>query len=777
MIDQSVFESELRKLGIDPAPLGALVRDQKDQSHFVVAGPGTGKTTALAVRAVKLVLVDDVDPGSIVATTFTRRAAGELRSRILQRADQLRKSLIGQAGIPSTALDKIDFNRIRTGTLDSLSQEILTDFRALGSYPPVLIDKFLADAVMLREGLFAEGRFRRPEIIDFIKSVDGTAWGLSPKTLASFVREVHERAAYDQADLGGYRNSPPHPGVPFIVDAIEDYRAYLNRNGQYDYALLETRFLEQLNNGQLDNFTKSVEVLLVDEYQDTNFLQELIYFSLGRAAISRGGGVSVVGDDDQALYRFRGATTSLFSEFPKRFHSSLGATATAVFLNENRRSTDEIIRHVNGYVTLDPAYASMRIFNKPTLVRSRASPFSCPILGMFRDDVQTLAKDLAAFVSSVANGPGFAVPGSSLTIRCSAVGGSPADIMVLMASPAETNAGGDALLPAFLREELEQLPTPIRVYNPRGRAITTVPRVSELLGVVLECVDPSGSGPTLIPNLPQEAIGEFALWRQAASGLISSNPAPQAPLSLHDFVQSWAARTPYMGGGRLSKKGWPREASVLDLIYKCITWMPFFQTDLEGLAYLEAINRTVTAAASIGSLDANLLSGPRANQHEEEKSLRELYWNLFVPLALDFIEVDEDLLETLPSDRLGIFSIHQAKGLEFPLVVVDVGSSFKRIHRAHSFKRFPQDEGRASRIEDQLRKHSALGVPTRTGIDRCFDDLVRQYFVSYSRPQDVLLLVGLNTMIATKGAVPHVATGWNRAGGWSWPGLGHIVRI
>jgi ATP-dependent exoDNAse (exonuclease V) beta subunit len=82
MISRNDFDAELANLGIDPQPLEALVVDSATSNHFVVAGPGTGKTTALAIRAVKLVLVDDIDPGSIIATTFTRRAAAELRPAV-----------------------------------------------------------------------------------------------------------------------------------------------------------------------------------------------------------------------------------------------------------------------------------------------------------------------------------------------------------------------------------------------------------------------------------------------------------------------------------------------------------------------------------------------------------------------------------------------------------------------------------------------------------------------------------------------------------------------
>lgn len=67
------------------------IRAPLNQSLFIVAGPGSGKTTVIALRVLKLIFVDDVDPANILVTTFTRKAASELRSRILGWGDQLNR--------------------------------------------------------------------------------------------------------------------------------------------------------------------------------------------------------------------------------------------------------------------------------------------------------------------------------------------------------------------------------------------------------------------------------------------------------------------------------------------------------------------------------------------------------------------------------------------------------------------------------------------------------------------------------------------------------------
>lgn len=93
---------------------------------------------------------------------------------------------------------------------------------------------------------------------------------------------------------------------------------------------------------------------------------------------------------------------------------------------------------------------------------------------------------------------------------------------------------------------------------------------------------------------------------------------------------------------------------------------------------------------------------------------------------------------------------------------MDVGSDFKSEHHAHAFKRFPNKPNMPHNLEDLMRPHSPLSILKRDGVDRAFDDLIRQYFVAFSRPQDVLLLVGLDGSHPQIVGVKNVATGWDR---------------
>src|SRR5262249_19851141 len=157
--------------------------------------------------------------------------------------------------------------------------------------------------------------------------------------------------------------------------------------------------------------TDQLKVVFVDEYQDTNLLQEELYFELAAAC---SGALVVVGDDDQSLYRFRGATVDLFRDFPTRYEARFGKKPRTVFLTHNYRSTQSIVAFVNGYATLDRAYQAVRVASKPALSHRPKAPAGQAVLGMFRDTLDDLAQDLARLVHSVFRGNGYAVPDGTL---------------------------------------------------------------------------------------------------------------------------------------------------------------------------------------------------------------------------------------------------------------------------------------------------------------------------------------------------------------------------
>lgn len=728
---------------------------------FIVAGPGTGKTASLTLRILKFVLVDGIPPRGILATTFTKKAAEELRSRILGwgfRIIDVLKDDPGLSACQKAFVSAVDINQVRTGTVDSLCEQLLREFRAPGTQPPVLVDEFVSKTLMLREGLFQSRRDQDPGLDSFLLglySENGKRYNFHAGTKANLIQNVWERRFQDQVNWSkfpGVGSAIERAARKLLADAHEAYEKALRGNGQVDFSMLEDEVLKRLRAGQLKEFTDELKVVLVDEYQDTNLLQEQLYFELGAAC---GGALVVVGDDDQSLYRFRGATVDLFRDFPGRYKRRFGKAPATVFLTNNYRSTKAIVGFVNGYAKLDRGYQAVRVASKPALAYGPKAAAGIPVLGMFRDTREKLAEDLSRLVHSVFRGKGRDVPRGSL-VRDKA-DGDVGDCALLCSSPAEWSASGKPRLPLLLRQELEGLKPPISVFNPRGEDAASIELVERFGGLVLECLDPGGVLAGQTSGVSRDAQAVFTRWRQAALTFVEDASAPPGLLP---YAQGWANRDPARSGFQ-----WPRSTTAIELLYGLVHYLPELHDDPEGQVYLEIFTRQLGACEQIGKFEGRVVTDP-ANQGLSDASVKELLRDFLAPIAEGVVGVNEELMDTFPRDRLCVLSIHQSKGLEFPLTIVDVGSDYADL-RAPKFKRMPDAGGPPHRMEDLLRPHSALGVPARSQVDRAFDDLFRQYFVAFSRPQDVLLLVGL-TPTLPGGRVPNVATGWDRDGACRW---------
>ena len=724
---------------------------------FIVAGPGAGKTTCLFLRVLKLVLVDGIPPAGIVATTFTRKAAEELRSRILGRGFHIME-IAGALNRLSKAkrarLQRLDINQIWTGTLDGLCEELLRDHRVPGQQPPVLLDEFISKTLMLRHGIRAEQIGRGHPLDEFFKTELGAiAWQYGAARRAEMAMTLWGRRFQDLVDWEELveETSLEFPEAIATLDRVfENYAAELEARDAVDFPLLEYRVLEYLQEGHLATWLKGVKVLLVDEYQDTNPLQEKIYFEIARHT---GGALTVVGDDDQSLYRFRGATVELFRDFAARYRMQFRRAPVTEFLTVNHRSTGNIIQFVNGFVGLDKRYQSARVKNKPRMASPTIVETGMPVLGMFRESREALAESLAEFIHEVFRGKGYPIsPG--VVLRADGPNADVGDCALLCASPQETNGKGNKRLPALLRAELEKGADGIRVFNPRGQNFYEIEVVQRLGGLLAECIDPDGrvqeSQSQYWRNDEHERL---LIWRAEAQEFLERSGSA----SLKRFVEGWRGRDPL-----IRSRAWPVNTPVLTLIYSLVHYFPELHDDPEGQVFLEVFVRQIQALEELGGFRGRLVHKP-TDQALSDRSVEALLNDFLRPIVAGLIKIDEEMVESFPRDRLSILSIHQSKGLEFPLTIVDVSSDFNKDNHAQRPKRFPKQPSGSHLQEDFMRAHTSLQTEERSGLDRAFDDLIRQYFVAFSRAQSVLLLVGV-TRREAPGSVPNVATGWDRTG-------------
>ncbi len=263
---------------------------------LLLAGAGSGKTRALTHRVAHLIHRRDVPPWRIMAVTFTNKAAAEMRERL--------EALLGQEKLPWVATFHASCVRI-------LRQEI--EHLGYGRDFTIYDDQ---DQLRLLRSLLKERKIPEKD--------------LKPRALASFIDSAKNRGLTPQACA---RQQMDDPGL------IELYRLYQQRLKQGnaldfgDLLLLTVQLFEEVDEVRR-RWQERFAHLLIDEFQDTNRVQ----YRLIQLLSGPGTHLCVVGDDDQSIYRWRGAEVSNILGFDRDY-----ATTCIVRLEQNYRSTRTIL--------------------------------------------------------------------------------------------------------------------------------------------------------------------------------------------------------------------------------------------------------------------------------------------------------------------------------------------------------------------------------------------------------------------------------------------------
>ncbi|MCD6118633.1 ATP-dependent helicase [bacterium] len=259
----------------------------------IVAAAGSGKTRTLTARVAKYIN-DGVAAQSVLAITFTRRAALELRDRI-----------VAQCGAK-------DGNLVRLGTIHGFCAELLRRFGHLIGYPAFTIyDDYDREYLLTRS------------ILRYCK-----------KTIKS--KSALRKALKIAQECLAWMSQPVDPG---LRAAIDDYQDTLRRNRAVDYDGLEVLTLQLIgNHAPVQQWIAGFKAVLLDEGQDTSKRQWRLIMYFGENSDLRG--LTVVGDDCQSIYGWRDADVDQFLRFGDSAPDDTDVTA----LETNFRSVPEIIR-------------------------------------------------------------------------------------------------------------------------------------------------------------------------------------------------------------------------------------------------------------------------------------------------------------------------------------------------------------------------------------------------------------------------------------------------
>ncbi|MCW2522652.1 MAG: pcrA, partial [Frankiales bacterium] len=277
---------------------------------LIVAGAGSGKTRVLTQRVGYLLATGRAKPSEILAITFTNKAAGEMRERV--------RSLIGPRA-----------NAMWVSTFHSMCVRILrAQARELGLKSSFTIydadDARRLVSMVIRELNLDPKRYLPRGIAVQISNLKNEL--ITPAVFAEQASNAHEK---------------------IVAEVYERYQRRLAESQALDFddLIMTTVRLLQEHPQVAEHYRRRFRQVMVDEYQDTNHAQYVLVAELCRAMPELGNPAAelcVVGDADQSIYAFRGATIRNIDEFERDYPS-----ATTILLEQNYRSTQTILGAAN----------------------------------------------------------------------------------------------------------------------------------------------------------------------------------------------------------------------------------------------------------------------------------------------------------------------------------------------------------------------------------------------------------------------------------------------
>ena len=734
---------------------------------FLTAGPGSGKTRVLLWRTLNLIVFHEIQPEEIFLSTFTEKAALQLKEGL--------RSLLA---IVTNEIDKpYDISKMALGTVHSICQKLITDRRfsqdGIRNHAPILMD--------------ALGQY--------FKIYNRSYW--TQLCLAVGFNDEITANMLINGYFGGFESQSRHKAVTSIIslfnrfseeslnpdnvrtkDAtlarlLKMYRVYLddlNRHPlikQVDFSLLQ-----KMAHDQICSFTSSASVyehIIIDEYQDTNPIQEKIFFSLAKGNKN----ICVVGDDDQALYRFRGATVENLVDFENRCKKTIGIKPKRIDLDINYRSRKNIVKTYTTFIDLidwkkqKPHKGHYRIHDKNIQAISKDTMPSVIVSNHAKAEL--VYKEIAEFVYNLK--------------RSGKIADYSQCAFLFPAMKNNTRVAGfrEAFKLVNVENKLHDRPNELKIYAPRAGRFLEVEEAMAIWGLMLLIFERPHYGDTQNRSLRQyrqwlfdciayaqklckedPSLKQYIEDRKADLDLIakdyqillkvaSKNKYNLKEAFASSMIRIFADAPGLSAKGKRNisnkfftdiirnreKEGAPFKTeyiinrctsidwSVLDLFYQLNGFRHF--REMYSLAQCGKDEGPICNLGLITQYLSRFMEEHSpiitASFMAEEKFAHTLFSSFTYALYRLGESEYEDAEDPFPKGRISFLTIHQSKGLEFPVVVL--GSVFKN--------EFGADK-KETIIRDLLEKE---GEP----LDKIskFDNM-RMFYVALSRAKNLVVL-------------------------------------
>lgn len=543
---------------------------------LVLAGAGSGKTTMLVSRLAYILETKNVRPYNILAITFTNKAAAEMRERIEAKIGPVARDM-WISTFHSACV------RILRGSIDRIGFD--SSFVIYDSADSKTVIKDCMKELNIDDRLFPI-RMLQSEISHAKDNLqDSTAYALI--------------------------NSTDHRKKT-IADVYELYQKKLKKNNALDFddiVFATVRVLSE-NPDILEKYRERFQYIMVDEYQDTNNAQYMLVSLLAGSD----GNICVVGDDDQSIYRFRGANIRNILDFEKEYPN-----AHVVKLEQNYRSTSNILNAANAVISNNRGRKGKNLWT----AQEGGEPILSHVAFNEHDEARFIAGEISNRVKNGARFSDFAI-----LYRTNAQSRVIEEMLLQYAVPYRVLAG----LRFYDRKEIKDIIAYLRLIHNPSDAVSL----------------------KRIINEPKRGIGAASL--EKAEILASENDLSLFDVILfaNEYSELSRAQVKMVEFGRLIKSLQKAAAgsSVADFVARVLNESGY-------MAMLELEN-SVEARTRIENLNEFVSAVVEYEKTAENPSLGGFLENVALVSEIDAYDEDQDACV--------LMTVHSAKGLEFPVV-------------------------------------------------------------------------------------------------------------
>ena len=644
-----------------------------DGPTLIIAGPGTGKTFTLVKKVVYLIVEKGVKPENILIATFTEKAAKELITRI---TNELLKINIS-----------VNVNELYIGTIHSICLRLIKEnvefTRLKKNYR--LMDDFDQKYLIYRNHKAFDGIANLELIAD-----RQSAWEKA-KQLSYYFNAISEELITAN-DLKKDRDM----SVQVLAQAYEIYQGLLNEENALDFSSIQVIAYELLRDNEAvrNKIQEQIQYVMIDEYQDTNYVQEQLIFLIA----DKHHNICVVGDDDQGLYRFRGATIRNILEFPDKW-----GNCTKFNLVENYRSEKDIVKFYNDWMQDTEEgdfdwgnfrYAKTITPSKPNQVEG--VPTVIKVSG--QRELQNWGDNIIDFIEKLK---------ASHTIT------DYNQVAFLFRSVKNERV-------IALAEYLEAKGIPI--YSPRSDMFFEREEIKLLIGTLLVVF------PNYLKAMQTDKFMPKVMYKYYTDKCLPAfaefqKANPNAPLI------KWCAKK----GLEHSNPNASFDYAFTGLVYEALQFEPFLsimQTDVSGVIDSRAI-RNIAEFTKLTTRYEFLHKINVFTAKGIELDITQFFNRYLRFLYEGGIGEYEDDSEYAPSGCVSFMTIHQSKGMEFPVVVV--GSLYAT----------PRNDFRE--VIQELETNVYQRKPFEPYEFIKFYDFWRVYYTAFSRAQNLLVLTADET--------------------------------